>query len=84
MRARRLIFKERKNSIPGNRFSTFPLYFFKLSQFVPPRINFGIKHLQNNGGSPGLVVMGDDSCSEGCGFKYLRRILDGNLDIFSH
>ena len=22
------------------------------------------------GGSPGLVVMGDDSCPEGCGFKF--------------
>ena len=34
-------------------------------------------------GSPGLVVMGGDSCSEGCGFKSQCRILDGH-DIFSH
>ena len=34
-------------------------------------------------GSPGLVVMGDDSCSKGCGFKSWRRILDGH-DFFSH
>ena len=36
------------------------------------------------GGSPDLVVMGDDSCSKGCGFKSRRRILDGHLNIFSH
>ena len=36
-----------------------------------------------SGESPGLVVMGGDSCSEGCGFKSQRCILDGN-DIFSH
>ena len=29
------------------------------------------------GGSPGLVVMGDDSCSNGRGFESRRRILDG-------
>ena len=34
--------------------------------------------------SPGLVVMGDDSCVKGCGFKSLHYILDGHLDIFSH
>ena len=33
------------------------------------------------GGSPGLVVMGDDSCSRGCEFESRRRILDG---LFSH
>ena len=33
------------------------------------------------GGSPGLVVMGGDSRSEGRGFKSQRRILDGH-DIF--
>ena len=33
------------------------------------------------GGSPGLVVMGGDSCSEGRGFKSWRHILDGH-DIF--
>ena len=32
-------------------------------------------------GSPGLVVMGGDSCSKGCGFKsqrHILRILDGH------
>ena len=32
-------------------------------------------------GSPGLVVMGGDSCSEGCGFKSQHSILEGH---FSH
>ena len=35
-------------------------------------------------GSHGLVVMGDNSCSKGPGFKSRRCILDGHLDIFSH
>ena len=35
------------------------------------------------GGSPGLVVMGGDSCSEGRGFESRCRILDGH-NIFSH
>ena len=34
-------------------------------------------------GNRGLVVMGGDSCSEGCGFESQCRILDGH-DIFSH
>ena len=34
------------------------------------------------GGSPGLVVMGDDSCSKGHGFESQRRILDGHLEFF--
>ena len=29
------------------------------------------------GGSPGLVVMGGDSCSKGRGFESQHRILDG-------
>ena len=33
------------------------------------------------GGSPGLVVMGGDSCSEGRGFESQCCILDGH---FSH
>ena len=42
------------------------------------------KRLTNDfmvGGSPGLVVMGVDSCSIGRGFVSRRRILDGH-DIF--
>ena len=31
------------------------------------------------GRSPGLVVMGGDSCSKGCGFKSQHLILDGHL-----
>ena len=31
------------------------------------------------GGSPGLVVMGDDSCSKCCGFESWLRILDGHF-----
>jgi len=38
----------------------------------------GIKHL-----SPGLVVVGDDSCLRGRGFDSWCSILDGR-DIFSH
>ena len=33
------------------------------------------------GGRPGLVVMGGDPCSEGCGFESQYHILDGH---FSH
>ena len=39
------------------------------------------KSLLIAGGSPGLVVMGRDSCSEGCGFESQHQILDGH---FSH
>ena len=38
---------------------------------------------QSLGGSPGLVVMGGGSCTEGCEFESQHRILDGD-DIFSH
>ena len=31
------------------------------------------------GGSPGLVVIGDDSCLRGCGFESQRCILDGHV-----
>ena len=31
------------------------------------------------GGSPGLVVIGGDSCFEGCGFESQYHILDGNF-----
>ena len=32
-------------------------------------------------GSPSLVVMGGDSCSKGCGFKFQRHILDGHFSL---
>ena len=31
--------------------------------------------------TPGLVVMGGDSCSKGCGFESRHRILDGFFHI---
>ena len=34
------------------------------------------------GGSPGLVVMGGDSCSEGRGFKSQHHIQDGHFYIY--
>ena len=34
------------------------------------------------GGSLGLVVIGGDSCYEGCGFESLHRILDGHFFTF--
>ena len=39
------------------------------------KINVGYES-RDWGGSPGLVVMGGDSCSEGCGFESWYRILD--------
>ena len=39
--------------------------------------------INSEGGSPGLVVMGGDSCSEGRGFQSQRNILDGH-NSFSH
>ena len=38
-------------------------------------------HRNNSGGSPGLVVMGGDSCSEGRGFESQHSILDGHLFV---
>ena len=40
-----------------------------------------VAKLSQKGGSPGLVVMGGDSCSENCGFESPHHILDGH---FSH
>ena len=34
------------------------------------------------GGSPGLVVMGGDSCSVGCGFESQYHTLDGHFFTF--
>ena len=36
------------------------------------------------GRSPGLVVMGDDSCLRGHGFESRHRILDGHFFTFFH
>ena len=45
------------------------------------RYDVDAKKLTLLGGSPGLVVMGRDSRSEGRGFESRHRILDGH---FSH
>ena len=37
------------------------------------------KEYNIKGGSPGLVVMGDDSCSNGRVFESHRHILDGHF-----
>ena len=42
---------------------------------------YGNQTMVSMGGSPGLVVIGGDSCSEGHGFEFRRHILDGH-DIF--
>ena len=44
-------------------------------------ISKGSGKLSNHfgGGSHGLVVMGDDSYSKGCGFKSQHHILDGHF-----
>ena len=34
---------------------------------------------QHVAGSSGLVIMGGDSCSDGCGFKSQHCILDGHF-----
>ena len=46
-----------------------------------------VNHLDNiifgmMGGSPGLVVMGGDSCSKGRGFESQHRILDRHFFTF--
>ena len=35
--------------------------------------------MEEMGGSPGLLVMGRDSHSKGCGFESRHRILDGHF-----
>ena len=46
---------------------------------IPLRFTQSVWTSLYQGGSPGLVVMGDDSCSRGCGFKSRRHILDGHF-----
>ena len=38
-----------------------------------------VKIICDGWGSPGLVVMGDDSCSKSVGFESRRRVLDGHF-----
>ena len=35
------------------------------------------------GGSPGLVVMGGDLCSKGCGFESQKHIQDGHFFTYN-
>ena len=49
------------------------------TSFAP---NFTARILQSLGGSPGLVVMGGDSCSKGHWFESQRPILDGHFFTF--
>ena len=48
---------------------------FQLTFFNKDKVNLN----QAKGGSPGLVVMGGDSCSKGCEFEFRHHILDGHL-----
>ena len=43
-----------------------------------------VKEERSKGGSPGLVVVGDDSCLRGRGFESRRRKLDGHFLVFFH
>ena len=47
---------------------------YHYSYFKKLQIQFNNKQKLNMGGSPGLVVMGGDSRSEGRGFESQRRI----------
>ena len=42
------------------------------------------REISAEGGSPGLVVMGYNSCSTGCMFESRRQIPDRDLDIFQN
>ena len=55
---------------------------FRQETVVAYASNLG-KNIVNMGGSPGLVVMGGVSYSEGCGFESQHHILAGQVDIRS-
>ena len=57
-----------------------PLLFYTRIQTLNNEFHSMSKKFRK-GGSPGLVVMGINSRSKGCGFESRRRILDGH-DIF--
>ena len=44
----------------------------KMVNKIPPKTTLAIQTMLIEGGSPGLVVLGDDSCLKGCGFESLR------------
>ena len=50
------------------------VFVVKLKCFAGPK-----KTKRSRGGSPGLVVMGGDSCSNGCEFESWHHILDGHF-----
>ena len=55
---------------------SFDLSFEALHEFASSKVLQQTK-CHYLGGSPGLVGMGDDSGSRGCGFESRHRILDG-------
>ena len=59
------------------------VHFLKDELFSSPNIKLGFAQVKigSEGDSPGLVVMGEDSCSKGHEFKSQHRILDRH---FSH
>ena len=58
-------------------------YLINRSKSVVFVLRMKMSQLQHNkrswGGSPGLVVMGGDSCSKGCEFESRHHILDGHF-----
>ena len=47
------------------------------AQFLRRHVSINIA--DTDGGSPGLMLMGGDSCSKGCEFKSWHNILDGHF-----
>ena len=58
------------------------LLFFIQVSVANVRQKVFLKRLYTYGGSPGLVVMGGDTCSAGRGFKSQHHILDGHFYIY--
>ena len=59
-----------------NIFVIIAIFFWLGSSFCTPKPR---KHVLQSGGSPGLVVMGRDSCCECCGFESQHCTLYGHL-----
>ena len=61
-------------------------YLINRSKSVVFVLRMKMSQLQHNkrswGGSPGLVVMGGDSCSKGCEFESRHSILAGHFFTF--
>ena len=71
--------KTRKNA-DDHRLGSWSVY--NISPFSKEKNNWEAKKSVPLGGSRGLVVMRDDSCSRGHGFKSWRRVLDGHFFTF--